>query len=60
MRAPEYLAKEKNLSTVCDVAKILFETLEGTNIRPLQSLVQEKNLSTACDVEIFSNLQRQT
>ncbi len=38
MRHPESLAKEKNLSTVCDVVEILFETLEETNMRPPASL----------------------
>ncbi len=31
MRDPACLAKEKNLSTVCDVVEILFETV---NMRP--------------------------
>ncbi len=38
MRDPASLAKEKNLSTVCDVVEILFETLEETNMRPPEFL----------------------
>ncbi len=38
MRDPVSLAKEKNLSTVCDVVEILFETLEETKMRPPKSL----------------------
>ncbi len=38
MRDPESIAKEKNLSTVCDVVEILFETVEETNMRPPVSL----------------------
>ncbi len=37
MRPTDYLAKEKNLSTVCDFVEILFETLEKTNVRPTES-----------------------
>ncbi len=39
MRPPDYLAKDKNLSTVCDFVEILFETLEKKYVRPPESLV---------------------
>ncbi len=38
MRPPESLAKEKNLSTVCDVVEISSKSLKETNVRPPESL----------------------
>ncbi len=60
MRDPESLAKEKNLSTVCNVVEILFESLEETNMRPPESLAKEKNLSTVYVVEISSKTLQET
>ncbi len=37
MRDPEPLAKEKNLTTVCDVVEIL----EEANMRPPESLAKD-------------------
>ncbi len=45
VRDPESLAKEKNLSTVCDVVEISSKTLKETRIFRLG-----ENLSTVCDV----------
>ena len=44
MRPPDYLAKEKNLSTVCDVVEISSKTLKETNVRVLEFLSQETSL----------------
>jgi len=51
------LAKEKNLSTMCDVIEISSESLEETNVSDPVSLAKEKNISTVCDVvEIYFKL----
>ncbi len=52
MNNPESL-KEKNLSTVCDVVEILFEALDETNMRPLESLAKEKNKPNSENVGTF-------
>ncbi len=58
MRDPESLAKEKNLSTVCDFVEISSKHL-GRHVRDPASLAKEKNLSTVCKVvEIFPKLLR--
>ncbi len=44
MRDLEYLAKEKNLSTVCDVVVISSKALNETIVRVLESLSQETSL----------------
>ncbi len=44
MRDLEYLAKEKNLSTVCDVFEISSKALNETIVRVLESLSQETSL----------------
>ncbi len=44
MRPPDYLAKEKNLSTVCDVLEIYFKALKETIVKVLEFLSQEKSL----------------
>ncbi len=36
VRDPESLAKEKNLSTVCDVVEISFKALNETSVRVLE------------------------
>ncbi len=60
MRPPDYLAKEKNLSTVCDVVEISSKALKETNVRDPVSLAKEKNMSTVCDVEISSKTLKET
>ncbi len=60
MRDPESLAKEKYLSTVCDVVEISSKHWE-TNMRDPESLAKEKYLSTVCDVvEISSKALKET
>ena len=54
MRPPDYLAKESNLSTVCDVVEIYSKALKETNVRDPESLAKEKYLSTVCDLVAFS------
>ncbi len=44
MRPPDYLAKEKNLSTVCDVLEIYFKALKETIVKVLEFISQEKSL----------------
>ncbi len=44
MRPPESLAKNKNLSTVCDVAEISFKAPMETIVRVLEFLTQETSL----------------
>lgn len=55
------LAKEKYLSTLCDVVEIHSKALKETNVRDPESLAKEKYLSTVCDVvEISSNALKKT
>ncbi len=54
MRDPESLAKEKYLSTVCDVVEMSSKTWKETNMRPPESLAMQKYLSTVCDVAEIS------
>ncbi len=59
MRPPESLAKEKNVSKVCDVVEIYSKAFKETNVRDPESVAKEKCLSTVCDVvEISSKLLR--
>ncbi len=44
MRPPESLAKEKYLSTVCDVVEIYSKALKETIVRVLEFLSQETSL----------------
>ncbi len=44
MRPPEYLVKDKYLSTACDVVKISSKTLKETIVRVLEFLSQETSL----------------
>ncbi len=49
----ESLAKEKYLSTLCDVVEISNLNLRA-DVRDPESLAKEKNLSTLCDVAEIS------
>ncbi len=61
VRALESLAKEKNLSTVCDVVEISSKALKATNVRDPEFLAKEKYLITVCDVvEISSKALKET
>ncbi len=50
MRNPESLAKEKDLSTVCDVAEISSKILKETNMRPPVFRLGELSKHIVCDV----------
>ncbi len=49
VRDPASLAKEKYLSTVCDVVEIFSKDLKETTLRDLVFLAKENNLSTVYD-----------
>lgn len=61
VRPPESPAKEKYLSTVCDVVEIYSKALKETNVRDPVSVANEKYLRTVCDVvEIYSKAPKET